>query len=98
MSFFSIDVNQLIKFYPHSQQRALGNGLVLIHHVGRTLSSDWSLNSFTMVVCEGKNVVLFKFGQKILTEREKNLIDNHYIIIYEPVRTECSSCRVSLIV
>ena len=75
MSIFSIDVNQSIKFYPHSQHIALGNefidSMALIHHAGRTLNSDWSLNSFTMVVYEEKNVVLSKFGHKILTKREK---------------------------
>ena len=39
-------------------------------------------------------IFLSYFGQNILTEvLKKILIDNHYKIGYEPVRSDCSSYR-----
>ena len=40
-------------------------------------------------------ICLFCFEQKVLTEvLKKILIDEHYKTIYEPVRSEYSSCRM----
>ena len=51
-----------------------------IHPEGTALTSDWSTNSFIMVVLE-----------KILTE---HFMDNHYENICRSVRSEYSSYKV----
>ena len=62
------------------------------HPAGRTLISDWSLNSFIIVVYE--NILYFE--QKILAELQHFfLAENHYKTIYGPVRSECSSYRMN---
>ena len=54
--------------------------LVVDNLVGRSINSDWFVNSFIMVVYE-------KNGHRILT-------DNHYKTIYASVRIDRSSYRV----
>ena len=61
-------------------------------HAGRTLSSVWSVNSFTMVVYE--NIFIHVLDRKFLLKLKRILIDNHYKTIYGLVGPECSSCRV----
>ena len=64
-----------------------------LNPAGRAFTSDWLVNSFIMVFHE-KNILRCAFGLKILTEfGKKNLISNHYKIIYSPVRSDCSSCK-----
>ena len=41
----------------------------MYHPAGRALTSDWSVNSFIMVVYE--NVFYSCFGKKVLTELKK---------------------------
>ena len=61
----------------------------LEHPADRALTSDWFVNSFAMVICEKKNLVV--------VWTENFLIHNNYQAIYRPVRSECSSCRLSKI-
>ena len=64
---------------------------VLFRQAGRALTSDTSVNSFKMDVCE-KN-----FSRALDRKFWLNfLLDKHYRIIYKPVRSECSSCRMKL--
>ena len=61
------------------------------HTTGSALISDWFVN-FLMVVYE--NFSSCTLDRKFWPNFKKNLIDNHYKTIYEPVRSEYSSCRV----
>ena len=56
-------------------------------------SCDWSFNSFVKFFYE--KTFLSWYTQKTLIKFEKKniLVDTHYKTIYEPVRSECSSCR-----
>ena len=66
-------------------------GSCLAHPEGKVLSSDWSVNSFVMIVSDKF------FSQKFLSKvrLKKFVINNHYKTIYRPVRTESSSWKVS---
>ena len=55
-------------------------------------TSDWSVNSFIIVVCE-KNV----FNRVLYRKFWLNFLNNHHITISEPVISDCSSCRQMLI-
>ena len=72
----------LLKTFPCAQRDTLQREMP--HPAGGSISSDWFLHSFIMVVCE--NFLYSSIGHKILTElRKKFLTDNHYETIYEPV-------------
>ena len=60
------------------------------HPVGRTLTTDWSANSFIMAVYEN---IFFKVKSafSVQSTTKKIPIDNHYKTPYRPVRSECSS-------
>ena len=62
----------------------------LLYPAGRALTSDWSVDSFAIVVYENIFFVVRKFWPNL----KKNLIDNHYKTICGPVRSYCSSCRM----
>ena len=51
---------------------------------GRTLTSHWSENSFTM----------FVYGNILSSNTNNYLIDKHYKTISGSARSECSSCRI----
>ena len=67
-----------------------------IHLVGRALSSDWSENTFVIVVFMEKTFVVPLDRKFWLRMKNNFLIDNHYKTIYGLVRIECSPCRVEL--
>ena len=55
-----------------------------VHPAGRSISSEWFVNSLVMVACE--------FSQTFVLKRF--LTDNHCWTIYEPDRIERRSYRV----
>ena len=63
-----------------------------IHPVGRSLFSDWFVNSFTLVVYE--KIFLFVLWTEKFWQKKCFLIDNHYKSICEPVTNGYSSGRM----
>ena len=84
------ELNTLIKCHRRFQTSVIG----LCRHAGRAFYFDWIINSFIMVVYE--NVFSYVMDRKFWLNLKKVLINNHYKIIKRPVRSECSSCRVSI--
>ena len=58
-----------------------------------TLNSEWSLNSFIMVVCENFFQVQSEFSVES-TAKKRFFTDGHSKTNHGPVRTECTSVRV----
>ena len=62
-----------------------------LHLAGRALTSDWSVNSFVMVIYE--NFFNLTLGRKFWLIFKKILIDTHNKTMCGSVRNECSSYR-----
>ena len=61
-----------------------------------TFTSHWPVPVYIGIWWSVRNFLVC-FGQKIMTEHKKILIDNYYKTITGLARTECSPCRVFIL-